>query len=234
MSDEVERHSKPLEVELITDPDQLARQEARNGLRQFDLVMEMVEYWLQPDRPFRLRMSAILQLNRVALEGISAFAGVPRPSSIEISGSLHAPPGAHLVPEFLEQMCDYVNEHWMTATPLHLAAFAMWRMNWIHPFVDGNGRTARALSYLVLCVRLGYRLPGVKTIPEQIAASKDTKQPYYKALEAADKSKFPPTADVSALEALLGDLLARQLASVLDAAGAASFPAALTDRAGQT
>jgi hypothetical protein len=44
----------------------------------------------------------------------------------------------------------------------------MWSMNWIHPFFGGNGRTARALSYLVLSVKLGFVRPGTKTIPELI------------------------------------------------------------------
>lgn len=81
-----ERHSKALEIELISDPDQKARQEAKNGLRQFDEVLELINYWLQPDRPFKLRLSAILSLHRRALEGISSFAGVFRPGGIEIKG----------------------------------------------------------------------------------------------------------------------------------------------------
>jgi len=63
-----DRHSKALEAELISDPDALARQEARNGLRQFDAVMEMVDYFLQPERPFKLRTSHLLHLHRVALD----------------------------------------------------------------------------------------------------------------------------------------------------------------------
>ena len=95
--------------------------------------------------------------------------------------------------------------------PLHLAAYALWKLNWIHPFTDGNGRTARALSYLLLCARLGYRLPGKNTIPEQIAADKT---PYYKALEAADGEWVGKKVDLSVLEKLLADLLANQLVSV--------------------
>jgi Fic family protein len=214
MNPEPERHSKPLEVELITDPDEKARQEARNGLRQFDEVIELTEYWLQPDHPFRLRPSAILGLHRTALEGLSAFAGVWRPAGIEIEGSKHRPPGAHLVPQLIEEMCDYVNDNW-SKSPIHLSAYVMWRMNWIHPFVDGNGRTARALSYLVLCVRLASRLPGTKTIPEQIAANKD---PYYEALEAADGAQVVGNTDVAQMEGLISALLANQLVSVLQAA----------------
>jgi Fic family protein len=215
---ESQRHSRAIEVELITDPAEKARQEARNGLRQFDHVIEAIEYWLQPERrPFKLRPSAILTLNRIALEGINALAGVLRPTPVEIMGSKHAPPLPHLVPELVESMCDYINENFEKKSPIHLSAYAMWRMNWIHPFNDGNGRTARAVSYVVLCVRLGTRLPGAATIPEQIALDRD---PYYEALEAADKSATDSTFDLSKMEELLESLLAKQLVSVLRAAKA--------------
>lgn len=218
MSSDTDRHSRALEVELITDPTEKAKQEARNGLRQFDEVIEQIEFWLHPERPFKLRPSAILSLHRKALEGISSFAGVWRPTAIEIGGSRHTPPPAHLVPELIENMCDYVNDNW-TRSPVHLSAYSLWRMNWIHPFVDGNGRTARAVSYLILCVRLGYRLPGTKTIPEQIAKDKT---PYYKALEAADVRETERKLDLSEMEALLESLLAVQLVSVLKDASSAS------------
>jgi Fic family protein len=99
----------------------------------------------------------------------------------------------------------------------------MWRVNWIHPFNGGNGRTSRAISYLVLCARLGYRLVGTNTIPEQIVANR---QPYYAALDAADDAYAEGKIDVSAMESLLGQMLAVQLASVLiDAAEGDSPPA---------
>jgi Fic family protein len=215
---EPQRHSRAIEVELITDPAERARREAKNGLRQFDYVIEAIEYWLQSERrPFRLRPSAILTLNRIVLEGINSLAGVLRPTPVEIVGSKHAPPPPHLVPELVENMCDYINDNFQNKSPIHLSAYAMWRMNWIHPFNDGNGRTARAVSYLILCVRLGTRLPGTATIPEQIALNRD---PYYKALEAADNSATGSTVDLSLMENLLESLLANQLVSVLRAAKA--------------
>ena len=87
----------------------------------------------------------------------------------------------------------------------------MWRVNWIHPFSDGNGRTARALSYAVLCIRLCYRLPGTRTVPAQIA---ENKFPYYDALEAADEAWAQGHVDVGALERLLSEKLAAQLVQV--------------------
>src|SRR6185312_15970138 len=150
MPDE-ERHSKAADAQLISDPEEKARREASNGLRQASTVNEMVEYWLQPDRPFKLRVSQLLTLNRIALEGLSAYAGNFRPGPVAIQGSKHQPVGAHLVPERLEELCDYVNSNLQSKSAVHLAAYVLWRLNWIHPFADGNGRTARAAAYLVMC-----------------------------------------------------------------------------------
>jgi Fic family protein len=210
MGDEV-RHSQALEAELIRDPELRALQEAQNGLKQFKIVVEMVETFLQPDRPFKFRPSHLQALHRVALLGLSGYAGNWRPSGIEIDGSKHAPPDAFRVPELIEEMCDYVNDKWNEKSPLHLASYVMWKLNWIHPFTDGNGRTSRAASYLILCLKLGYLLPGKLTIPEQISADKT---PYYKALEAADIAWGEGRIDLTAMKELLGSMLAAQLVAV--------------------
>lgn len=217
MADESgERHSKAHAPVLITDPDELAALEARNGLRQFDVTRQLIDEFLNTERPFRIRTSTLLQLHRVALEGISEFAGNFRPAGVEIEGSEHEPVGAHLVPEYVEELCDYINDNWETASPIHLASYVMWRLNWIHPFDDGNGRTSRALSYLVLCVTAKMQLPGSNTIPEQIS---NNKKPYYDALEAADAHfKNGGSINLSVLEAYLEALLANQLVNVYNAA----------------
>lgn len=206
---------------MISDPEERARREAENGLKQFDSVIGLVERYLAEKWQFKLRLSTILSLHRDALIGIHRLAGNFRPSAVEIRGSAHVPPDAHRVPELLEELCDYVNEHWEHATPVHLAAFVLWRLNWIHPFADGNGRTARAVSYLVLCMKMGCRIPGARTIPDLIA---DNKTPYYDALEAADRSCIDENSiNLTDLEKLLGDLLAAQLISALEQATGNSF-----------
>lgn len=143
--------------------------------------------------------------------GLSGYAGNWRPSGIEIKGSRHAPPPAYEVPERIEELCDYVNERWEHKKALHLASYVMWRLNWIHPFTDGNGRTSRAASYLILCLKMGYLLPGRRTIPDQIA---ENKTPYYEALEAADIAWEAGTIDLSAMKQLLRSMLAEQLVAV--------------------
>ncbi|WP_084018905.1 Fic family protein [Mesorhizobium sp. LNHC221B00] len=212
-----DRSSEADDPLLVTDAQEIARIEAENTLRQFDGAMSELRKWIGNPR-YKLRPSTILRLNRIALERLSKYAGVFRPGDIKITGSGHLPISSDQVPDLVEEFCDYIEKNWDGKSAIHLSAYALWRLNWIHPFVDGNGRTARIVSYLILCARLGYRLPGTKTIPEQIAANK---QPYYLALEAADAAQVRGTVDVSELEAMMDAHLAAQLVDVHNhAAGA--------------
>ncbi|HTV26452.1 MAG TPA: Fic family protein [Xanthobacteraceae bacterium] len=209
------RESRAAEPELITDPDLKAEAEAANGLLQYDYAVKSVSEALER-KPFKLRVSRILSFQREALQGISAFAGLTRPAGVQIEGSMHEPPAAHLAQELLEEMCDYVNEHWKDASAIHLAAYAMWRLNWIHPFVDGNGRTSRILSFYVMSVKLGSVLPGTPTFPDLVKAHRDA---YEDALDLADAACKEGRTDVTAMEALIESLLAKQLARVYELAG---------------
>ena len=210
-----ERHSRALEPELIADPVLKAEAEAANGLRQYDYAEQTVFQGLER-KPFKLRPSLIYSFHREALQGISAYAGLPRPASVEIQGSEHEPVGAHLVQELVEDLCEYVNEHWEAASAMHLAAYVMWRLNWIHPFADGNGRTSRVLSFFVLSMKLGFVLPGTPTLPELVIQHR---KDYESALDRADAAWKENRLDVSAMENLIQSLLAKQLARVYEAAG---------------
>lgn len=214
-SESERRNSRALEAPLIADPRARAAAEARNGLRQYDTGIEAIETALERGS-FKLRPSLILTLHREALAGISSYAGNFRPAGVHIEGSKPEPVGAHLVPELVEDMCDYVNDHWEVSTPIHLAAYIMWRLNWIHPFADGNGRTSRILSYVVLAIRAGAIPPGTPTIPDQIV---ENRSPYFEALDAADRACRGGRIDVSKMEELLGGMLAKQLAGFYRTAG---------------
>ena len=200
---------------LVRNKLEIAKREAANGLRQFDAVIESVNEAITSGQRFRLRPSTLLNLNRIALDGLNSYAGNYRPADIYITGSKHKPPAVQDVPALVEDLCEYVNENFDARSALHLAAYVMWRINWIHPFDDGNGRTARATSYLVLCAKLRNRLPGKPTIPDLIA---EKKGPYYKALEAADTTWAEERLDLTALEGLLESHLAAQLVSAVEEA----------------
>jgi Fic family protein len=212
------RHSHAESAVVETDGLERAKREAANGLRQAERVRQYIMDVLD-GRPFRLRLPTILDLNRCAIEGLDAYAGNFRPGGVEISESAHQPPEYIRVPTFVDDLCDYVNENWATTSAVHLSSMVMWRMNWIHPFTDGNGRTSRAVSYLVLCAHTRLLLAGPQTIPEQIVANK---VPYYDALESADRvyqeeGRLTQNT-VVAMEELMKAMLARQLRSAFESA----------------
>lgn len=96
-------------------------------------------------------------------------------------------------------------------TPTAAAAYGLWRLNWIHPFIEGNGRTARAVCYYLLCTRAGGLLPGRKIVPERI---RENRAPYYAALQAADRAWAQGHLDCSELENYLIGLVRDQLNDV--------------------
>lgn len=216
------RHSEADGADILSDEMERAKKEASNGLVQAERVQQLILNVLD-GRPFKLRTSTVLDLNRCAIDGLDAYAGNFRPGGVKINKSKHLPPDGHLVPELVEELCDYVNDSWSKTSSIHLASMVMWRMNWIHPFTDGNGRTSRATSYLVLCAKTGVLLRGSETIPEQIVADR---HPYYEALESADERYKTDRAlnsqTVEKMEELMRSMLARQLRSTFDAAAGPS------------
>jgi Fic family protein len=114
----------------------------------------------------------------------------------------------------MEEFVNVVNRFWNEADPVVLASFVLWRLNYIHPFINGNGRTARAASYFVLCVKQGQWLPGTTILPELIRLHRDE---YVRALEQVDKSVAEGKLDLSPLHGLLSQLLSEQLATAAPA-----------------
>ena len=186
--------------------------QASNSGALYDFIVSKVDRILSsPERQLYITPELIKEAHVVALAGIAPNAGQYRPTALIVFGSNHVGPSPDHVPELIEEFCNYVNGAWDKASALHLAAYTLWRLLWIHPFSDGNGRVARALSYLVLSAKLGAVLPGTPTLPALIAQNRDR---YYKVLEAADMAQLSGAIDVGPIEEFLSDLLALQLNNV--------------------
>lgn len=204
--------------ELFDTPEQKALLESRNVLLQFDEIKKMVA---ESSSGFSLTVDTIKRLHYLAIHDIFVCAGNLRQQEVRISNTPHQPPPFVEVPGLTEEMCAYVNGNFGKSAT-HLAAYLMWRHNWIHPFNGGNGRTSRALSYLVLCARLGYYLPGSPTVPQQIADSAANRQRYQDALRRADIAHDNGLLDTSEMESLISDCLGAQLYTVYQAAAETS------------
>lgn len=92
---------------------------------------------------------------------------------------------------------------------MQLATYVLWRLCYIHPFVNGNGRTARVAAYFVLCLRSGGWLPGKRLLPERLV---ENRPEYVAALKAGDASFAAGNLDLTVLHAMISRLLDEQMA----------------------
>ena len=186
------------------EPDLFARLQEKNLARQYDLLTNFIEIGLMQG-PTALDKYALWALNHVAVSGISQFGGRFREQPIYVGS--HIPPHFKEVPHLMDQFVSFIHENWHELTTTELAAYGLWRLNWVHPFIEGNGRTARATCYYLMCAKEGRVLPGMKIVPERI---RETRRPYYDALQAADRAWEAGNYDLSEMESYLAGLLADQ------------------------
>jgi Fic family protein len=189
------------------DPELHARLLERNLIRQYDLLANCIEIGLKQG-PFAIDNYVLWALNHAAVANISQFGGRFREEPIYVGD--HIPPRFQDVPDLMGRFISFIHENWDNLSPTQLAAYGLWRLNWIHPFIEGNGRTARAVCYYLLCSKYGGLLTGDKIVPERI---RENRQPYYAALKAADRAWEEGNLNVSELEAYLADLLDKQLSN---------------------
>ena len=120
----------------------------------------------------------IREIHALVLKGIDPdYAGRYRDIQVRISGSTHVPPEPLHVPDLMNNMMNVLDKK---DHPVIQAAKAHFELVSIHPFVDGNGRTARLLMNLIL-MRNGY-------VPAVIL--KNDRKLYYNALEKGHKDKL--------------------------------------------
>ncbi len=138
---------------------------------------------------------AILDIHESILRGIDDVnAGRYRTIAVRLSGSMVVLPNPHkvadLMARFMKSLTTSTNLH-----PVELAAEAHYQLVTIHPFVDGNGRTARLLMNLILMqngyppalIRKRDRLRYIQSL-EQAQLGGD-KEDYFRIIaEAVDRS----------------------------------------------
>ncbi len=125
---------------------------------------------------------------------------------------VHQPPPWAEVEGHVETLFRELSEIWTIGDALDAAAYALWRINWVHPFKNGNGRTARAFAYTCLCAKLAVVLPGAPTVIDQIMATRERLGACLK--QGDDTFAASGKADLSAMKAYLFELLQIQIASL--------------------
>lgn len=129
----------------------------------------------------KLESSDILNIHSQVMANImDDYAGRLRPGMVRITGANFTPPNARLVPDLIDELLEFINSHQSHFDPVTLATMFHHRFVWIHPFNDGNGRTAR-LAMNLLLMRAGY--------PPVIILTQDRKK-YFHALNSANKGDY--------------------------------------------
>lgn len=144
----------------------------------------------------RITENHILQLHKLVLDGIEEdFASRYRNGQVRIIGANFIPPSGLKVPELMTEFVQELNTQRNKKNDIELATFTHHRFVWIHPFFDGNGRTARLLMNIIL-MQAGY--------PPAVILKNDRKK-YYEALNRANKN------DYEKLELLISQAIERSL-----------------------
>lgn len=123
----------------------------------------------------------VRQLHQLVVRETDAeFAGKYRTGSVIIGGADHTPPDAVDVPRQMKECIRWIKKNQNVLHPVELAALLHHKLVYIHPFFDGNGRTARLVMNVFL-MRQGF--------PLAIILRNDRKK-YYRMLQIADKGKM--------------------------------------------
>jgi Fic family protein/DNA-binding Xre family transcriptional regulator len=124
----------------------------------------------------RLNSHVLKQIHQLILKGIQdQHAGKYRSVPVLISGSKHVPPAPYLLDKLMEDYFLFYEQNLGRLHPVILAAEMHERLVTIHPFIDGNGRTARLVMNLILWQN-GFTTANIK-------GGKKSRLAYYNALE---------------------------------------------------
>ena len=170
--------------------------DAVNGKKALDFVYALV------DARRDLDITALLEIHELVVGADSGWGGRIRDDRRYIQGSMYVPPAPVRASEAIDEVFTDYRARKSTEHPVLLAADLHFGIVHVHPFKDGNGRTAR-LAMNVHLVQSGF--PPLAIMPEQRAV-------YIDALEKGHFGEIGPfrqfiySSEKAELERYLGDL----------------------------
>lgn len=156
-------------------------QEIRNYFLALNMLEEMVKNKETFSKDMILKVQAIVEKgasrDKIGLRGSMPAGMLFAVYDSETGMAEYIPPEYSDIPDLLDELVEYVNttdDH-----PLIIAAVVHYQLVTIHPFEDGNGRTARLLSGYILDY-YGYGFGGIGSLEEYFAYDSDE---YYASLQ---------------------------------------------------
>ncbi|MEJ2281604.1 MAG: Fic family protein [Candidatus Bathyarchaeota archaeon] len=162
----------------------------------------------------------ILGLHKLIMSNIIDDAGCYRTTGVTIGGAVFNPPPSSEVKPRIDELLEWLQRNPEEYTPIELAAVFHHLFVSTHPFIEGNGRTARLLMNVTL-MKNGY--------PFIAIVSKNDRPKYLKTLMEADLGNSAPFVNFIArcveksLDVYLEALEEPQILSLSEAAKMTSY-----------
>ncbi|AIY90117.1 cell division protein Fic [Geoglobus acetivorans] len=127
----------------------------------------------------------IKKMHSIIMENLLESPGEYRKIQVLIEKAEHEPPPAFEVPELMRELVEWYRKNRRSMHPFELAVLLHTKFVTIHPFVDGNGRVARALMNFVL-ERNGY---------PTLYLGLENREGYLDAVAEGNKENYQPIID---------------------------------------
>ncbi len=174
--------------DLFDGKDVYARPRDKQEVINYKKVLEFV------DKEHDINLETIKEINRITLEKIDdenggKFRKIRNYIVKESNGKMeivYAPPPAENVSKMMSDLAEWINKAVKEEISLVIiAGVTHYEFVSIHPFLDGNGRTARALATLIL-YKLGYDTKRLFSLEEHYDLNLAG---YYSALQSAQENR---------------------------------------------
>jgi Fic family protein len=162
------------------------------SIKEIQNIEEAMDFIDGHIKDYPINRAFLSEMHKMVVHGLAPppagegdnFPGEHRKHSVKINKSTHIPPDALKIPEYMEELTEFINRTDSPKYDLLKVAIAHHRFVWIHPFGNGNGRTVRLFTYAML-VKLGFNVD-VGRILNPTAVFCSNRNDYYKYLSQAD------------------------------------------------
>ena len=172
--------------------DEKPSDESLQELRNIRKAIDFIEETFDGDDSQQITPSFIREVQKIVVTDLkhdgSKWPGDWRSCSVHIKKSDHEPPNHIEIPRLIQELCDYIADDNDNKMDIIKIALAHHRLAAIHPFDNGNGRTARLVTYAML-IKAKFINKTMRTILNPSAIFCMDRQEYYNKLAAADSGK---------------------------------------------
>lgn len=182
---------------IIEDPSRKTTNEADREIFNIERAITLIENNVKGAT--QLNRALISEIHKIIVDGLtpppsgegSRYPGQLRPVNVSIEQSKHIPPESVKVPEYFDELIEFINQPLDSQYHLLAIALSHHRMAWIHPFDNGNGRIVRMFTYALL-IKQGFQVKSGRILNPTAIFCMDRDQ-YYKMLSLADSGEEEKT-----------------------------------------